>query len=168
MTTINDAYQAGIDAVVADNSLNRGGFADAVRTVLTQRFGAGEARDWIDAIAAEFNRLGLINNATYPNLRSNIIDDPVAHRALFDALGTIGQLPETQPALESAQLIDLREERDNVDAAIDRCQALIDAEPAGVVGRLVKDVLRAGKDQLRGFKQQLRDQIQSITGDPDS
>ncbi len=168
MTTINDAWQAGIDAVVADNTLNRAGFVDALQTVLDRRFSNGDGNAWCDAVAAEFNRLGLINQPTYNRLRANIIDDPVAHRALFDALGTIGQLPETLPALQSAQLIDLRDERDSVNGAITRCDELIAAEPGGTVGRLVKDVLREGKRNLRGFKEQLRDQIRNITGDPDA
>lgn len=168
MTTYNDAWQAGIDAVVADNTLNRGGFADAIRTVLTTRFSNSDATAWIDAIAAEFERTNIINNPSYNNLRGHIIDDPVKHRAAFDALSTVAQLPETAPAAQSAELIGLREERDNIDAAIARLDAIIAAEPNGVVGRLVKDVQRQGKDNLRGLKQQVRERIRQITGDPDS
>lgn len=168
MTTISEAWQAGIDAVVADNTLNRGGFADAIRTVVTVRFSNAEAGDWIDAIAVEFNRLGIINNPTYGNLRGNIIGDAVAHRLLFDSLATVQQLPEGQPAISALNLLDLREQRDNIDAAITRCNDLIAAEPGGVVGRLVKDVLRQGKESLRGHKEQVRNEIRNITGDPDS
>ena len=167
MTTYNDAWQAGIDAVVADTGLNRGGFADAIRTVLTARFSNSEATSWIDAVATEFERLNIINNPTYNNLRGNILDDPVAHRELFDSLATIPRLPETAPAVESALLITLREERDNIDAAIDRLNVLIAAEPNGVVGRLVKETMRQGKDNLRGRKEEVRNQIRNITGDPD-
>ena len=135
MSTYNDAWQAGIDAVVADNALNRGGFADAIRTVVTIQFSNSDATDWIDAVATELNRVGLINNPTYNNMRGNIINDAVAHRAMFDALATIGRLPETQPAIAALNLLELREERDNIDAAIDRCNVLIAAEPPGVVGR---------------------------------
>ena len=169
MTTTSDAYQAGIDAVIADNTLNMNGFEAALRTVLTARFTSAEADAWVTAIVAEYFRLGLINASTYNRLRASIIDDAVAARALFDALAvSINGLPETVPALESAQLIDLREDRDNVDAALDRCDVLIAAEPGGTVGRLVKEVLRDGKNSLRQHKQQLRDQIQNITGDPDA
>lgn len=169
MATIEEAYQAGIDAVVADNGLNRGGFVDALQTVITDNFSNAEGNAWVDALAAEFNRLGIINNPTYNNLRSNIIADPVVHRALYDALAvTINALPETNPVLQAAELTRLRDDRDNADAAIDRCQVLIDAEPAGTVGRLVKEVLRDGKRLLREYKQQLRDQIQNLTGDPNS
>ena len=169
MATIEEAYQAGIDAVVADNGLNRGGFVDALQTVITDNFSNAEGNAWVDALAAEFNRLGIINNPTYNNLRGNIIADPVVHRALYDALAvTINALPETNPVLQAAELTRLRDDRDNADAAIDRCQALIDAEPAGTVGRLVKEVLRDGKRLLREYKQQLRDQIQNLTGDPNS
>ena len=170
MTTTRDAIEAGIDAVIADNGLNRGGFADAIRTVLTDDFGNSQATAWIDAIAAEYNRLGLINNPTYNNLRGNFIGEGKATSLeLWDALSrNIGGLPESNPAERSATLVSLRDERDNIDAAIDRLQVLIDAEPGGTVGRLVKDELRAGKQRLRDRKQAIRDVIQSLTGDPDS
>lgn len=168
MTTINEAWQAGIDAVVADNTLNRSGFVDAVQTVIDRGLSNAEGNAWVDAVAAELERTNVINNPTYNNMRGHIIDDPVKHRALFDSLSTIGQLPETAPVAQAAELIDLRAERDNIDAAIDRCNVLIAAEPNGVVGRLVKDVLRQGKDNLRGLKEQVRQRIQQITGDPDS
>ena len=44
----------------------------------------------------------MINNPTYSNLRGNIIDDAVAHKALFDSLSTIGQLPETHACYPSS------------------------------------------------------------------
>lgn len=166
---IQDAYQAGIDAVVADNGLNRGGFTDAIQTIITDGLSNAEGNAYVDAIAAEFNRLGIINNPTYNNLRSNIINDSVLHRSLYDALAvSLNALPEAEAVLESAELTRMRDERDNVTAAIDRCDALIAAEPAGTVGRLVKEVLREGKRELRQHKQRLRDAIQNITGDPDA
>ncbi len=168
MATIEEAYQAGIDAVVADNTLNRGGFVDAMQLVITDNFSNAEGNAYVDAVAAEFNRLGIINNPTYNNLRNNMIADPVVHRNLYDALGaTINALPETQPVLQAAALTALRDDRDDVNAAIDRCDALIAAEPPGNVGRLVKDGLREVKRLLREYKQQVRDQIQNILGDPD-
>ena len=167
MTTYNEAWQAGIDAVVADTGLNRGGFADAIRTVLTSRFSNSDATSWIDAVATEFDRLSIINNPTYNNLRGNILADPVAHRALFDSLSTVAQLAETRVAAVAADLIGLREERDNIDAAIDRLNVLIAAEPNGVVGRLVKETMRQGKDSLQVRREEVRNQIRTITGDPD-
>jgi hypothetical protein len=171
MTTLNEAFRAGIDAVIADNSLSRGDFGDAMRTVLTANFSPSEATALVDAIAAEYNRLGLISNPTYNNLRGMIIGAASADQAeaLFEALGAgIGLLPEVAPANLSAQLIDLRDERDNVDGAITRLDDLIAAEPPGTVGRLVKETFRFGKDQLRQQKEQLRDAIRNITGDPDN
>lgn len=169
MTTTAEAWQAGIDAVVADNGLNKGGAADAIRTVITSSFSNAEATGWIDAVAAEFERLGIINNPTYANLRSNVLADPVAHRALFDALEAgLAILPETVVAENAARLVDLREDRDNYDAAIDRLDVLITAEPGGSVGRLVKQHLRDGKDLFRQQKQQARELIRALTGDPDS
>lgn len=166
---IEDAYQAGIDAVVADNTLNRGGFVDAMQTVITDGLDNAEGNAYVDAVAAEFNRLGLINNPTYSNLRGNIIADAVLHRELYDALAiALNALPEAIPVIDAAQLTVLRDERDNVNAAIDRADVLIAAEPAGTVGKLIKEVLRDGKNLLRQHRQQLRDQIQNITGDPDS
>lgn len=163
MTTLADAYQAGIDAVVADNALNRGGFADAVRTVITANFSNADATGWIDAIAAEYNRLNQINNPTYNNLRGHIIADPAIARALFDAVSTVANLPESFVAGEALDLIDLRADRDEVNTSIDTLLAF----KTGAT-RQVKDALQLGIDQLRAHKQDLRNQIQAITGDPDS
>ena len=168
MTDIALAYQAGIDAVVADNTLNRGGFVDAMQTVITDNLSNAEGNAYVDAVAAEFNRLGIINNPTYNNLRGNIIADPAVHTSLYAALAvSLNALPEAQPVIDAAELTKLRDERDNVDAAITRCDDLIAAEPAGTVGRLVKEVLRNGKRELRSHKQSLRDAIRNLIGDPD-
>jgi len=169
MTTIRDAYEAGVDAVLADNTLNKGGFADAIRTVLVSNFTNAEATAWIDAMAAEYNRLGQTNTDTYGQWRNQIIDlGKATALELFDALQVnITGLAESVPAIESALLIDLRDERDSVDAAIDRFDVLIAAEPNGTVGRLVKDEMRGSKARLRERKQRLRAAIEAITGDPD-
>lgn len=167
MATIGEAYQAGIDAVVADNTLNRSGFVDALQTVITSNLSNAEGNDYVDAVAAEFQRLGIINNPTYNNLRNNIISDPTLHRALYDALAvTLNALPAAEPVIQAATLTQLREDRDNADAAITRCDDLIAAEPSGAVGRLVKEVLRDGKRLIRERKQAVRDEIQNILGDP--
>lgn len=168
MSTIGDAWQAGIDAVIADNTINRGAFADAIRTVITVRFSNSDATDWIDAVAAELERTNVINNPTYNNMRGHIIDDPVKHRELFEAMATISRLPTSAVAAEALLLIELREDRDNIAAALDRSDVLIAAEPSGVVGRMIKDILRRGKDDLRQHRENVRNQIQQITGDPDS
>ena len=166
--SLTEAWQAGVDAVVADNGLNRGGFVDALQTVVTDGLSNAEGNAFVDAIATEFNRLGIINNPTYNNLRGNIIADPAVHAALFNSIGTIGQLPEAAPVFEAINLTNFRDDRDNVDAAIDRIDVLIAAEPGGTVGRLVKEILRGGKRELRGYKERLRDEIRNITGNPDS
>lgn len=163
MTTINDAWQAGIIAVVADNTLNKGGFADAVRTVISSNYSNAEAVAWIDAVADEFNRLTVISNPTYVNMRGHIIDDPVAHREVFDAMSTIGQLPETQPAVPALELIDLRTERDEINASI---TTMVAFRPGTT--RQVKDALNIGIDGLIAHREQVRQRIQQITGDPDS
>lgn len=171
MTDTTEAFRAGIDAIIADNTLNGGGFNDAIRTVLTDNFSNAEAGAWRDAIAGVYAQVGLINNPTYNNLRGSIINaaDGDEAEALFNALGgAIAVLPETQPAQSSARLIDLRDERDNFDAALDRADVLIAAEPSGTVGRFIKEILRNGKDLLRAEKRSVREQIEVITGDPDN
>jgi hypothetical protein len=169
MTTYTDAWNAGIDAIIADPTLNRGGFVDAIQTVITIRFNNAAGNAWCDAVATLYQSLGLINNPTYGNLRNKIANDgETVAKALFAALGTIASFPETQVAIDALRLIDLRTERDNVDAALARLDVLIAAEPNGVVGRQVKDVMREGKRNLRTYKQQIRDQIRVITGDPDN
>lgn len=164
MTTINDAYQAGIDAVLADNTLNRGGFADAIRTVVVQALSDAEAKDWIDALAVEYNRVGQINNGTYGSLRLSIVaDGNVLALARFDALGlVVNQMIETTHITVAIELIDLRIERDEADANIDILQGLRTGQP-----RQVREAIKIGIEQLRGFKQQTRDRIQAITGDPE-
>ncbi|MCP4377718.1 MAG: hypothetical protein GY794_16270 [bacterium] len=164
MTNIIDAWQAGVDAVVADNGLTKNEFTLAVRTVLTSNFSPTVAGDWVDAVATEFNRLGLINNPTWNNLRGNIINSAVDHMELFEALVTIGQLPETLPAIASALIISLRADRDQIDTSIDRLNVLIDTES----DTLVKEAIRAGKLAAQEQKQRIRDEIQAITGDPDA
>jgi hypothetical protein len=170
MTDTVQAFRAGIDAVFLDNALSGGDFSDVLRTVLTANFSNAEASAWSDAIAVELNRLELCNNPTYVSMRNQFILASTAQRAedLFAALTTINALPETIPAINSARLIDLRVDRDEVVNALARCDVLIAAEPAGTVGRLVKDVLRQGKSQLQQYREQLRIEIQNITGDPDS
>jgi len=170
MTTTRDAIEAGIDAVVLDNTLNKGGFADAVRSVLTANFTNAEAVAWLDALAVEYNRIGQTNNPTYGNWRGQILDlGKAVWLELWDALQVnITGLAETAPATQSALLISLRDERDNIDAAIDRFTALIAAEPNGTVGKLVTDEMRGSKSRLRERKQRIRAAIEAITGDPDS
>jgi hypothetical protein len=167
MTTSTDAYQAGIDAVVADNALTRGGFIDAIQATVTG-IDNQEGGDWVDAIAVEFARLGVINNPTFNNLRGNIIDDAVAHRELFDALSTLGRMAETQVIDSHVELMTLREDRDNTNDALDRLDVLITNEPAGPARKQVREVLRQGKDALKGERELIRQRIQQITGDPDS
>lgn len=167
MTTTADAWQAGIDAVVADNGLNQNGFEAATRTVLTGNFSPVEADAWVTAVIAEYVRIGIHNG--YANMRNAIIADAATARELYDALQmTFDALLESLPATNAARLLDLRNDRDNADAAMDRMDVLIAAEPGGATGRLVKEQLRTGKQYLRQLKSQTRDLINALTGDPDS
>lgn len=157
--------------MVADNTLNQNGFEDAIRTVLTQFFTPAQADAWVVAIIAEAFRLELCNQATYASFRNQFILGSTAQRAedLFAALSvTINALPDTVPASISARLVDLREDRDAVNAALTHIDTLIAAEPAGVQGRLVKTILREGKDTLRGHREAVRADIGAILGDPDA
>ena len=169
MTTVAEAYGAAVDAVIADNTLNRAGFVDALQTVLTQGVSNAEGNAFVDALATLYNTLNQINNPTYNNLRGDIVDDgaDVAKQKFAAFASSINQIPEVEPLIVAANLIDLRADRDNINNALDRLDVLRDAEPNGTVGRLVKQVLQQGKAQLREYRQQVRDAIQSATGDPD-
>tara|TARA_R110002126_G_scaffold55928_6_gene149910 strand:+ start:11899 stop:12411 length:513 start_codon:yes stop_codon:yes gene_type:complete len=170
MSTTRDGFEAGVDAVIADNTLNRQGFVDAVQTVITSGLSNVEGNAWVDAMAIEYNRLDQINNPTYSNLRGDIISRGKATSMdLFDAFSNnITGLPESVPVIQAAQLTFLRDERDNIDSAIARFDVLIAAEGGGTVGRLVKDEMREAKQRLRVRKDAIRQAIGNITGDPDS
>lgn len=162
MTSTVDAFQAGIDG--SHSAFTKGEFADAIRTVVNSGYSDAEAKDWIDVIAVEYNRLGVINNGTYASLRSKINSDKAVATELFTALqANLIQLPETRLVTEALKLSDLRVERDDVNDSIDTVQAF----KTGAT-RQVKDALQLGIDQLRGYKESVRDQIRAITGDPDN
>lgn len=171
MTNTVEVFRAGIDAVFANNALTGMEFNDAMRTVITNNFSNQEAADWRDAIATEYNRLGLINNPTYSSLRNQgILNAPTEQDAeeLFSALsGVINAIPETSPVASAARLQDLRAERDTIDGALDRFDVLIAAEPNGVQGRLIREDMRLAKGELRQLKERVRTEIQNIIGDPD-
>ena len=170
MTIYEDAWQAGIDAVIADPTINRGAFVDAMQTVITSGLANSEGNAYVDAVAGVYESVGLINNATFNNLRNEIASEgAVTARAAFDALAvSINALPEAEPVIQAASLLQLRQDRDNTDAAIDRLQELIDNEPAGPLRSLVRGAIRPGKQLLQENKQAIRDQIRNLTEDPDS
>ena len=91
--------------------------------------------------------------------------------ALYTAFSVVlNQLPEFTPVYQALNLTNLRDDRDEINAALDRLDVLITnegTESPPTVRRLVREVLRNGKDLLRQYKEQLRDQIKAITGDPD-
>ena len=170
MPSLGEAYKAGVDAVVADPTINRGAFVDAMQTVITRGLSNEEGNNFVDALATLYESLGIINNATYPSLRGEIANEGAdVSMALFDALAVgVGSMPEAIPVINAGRLMDLREERDNINAANDRLNDLIAAEPPGVVGKLVKSVLRSGNQSLAEYRKRLRDEIGNATGDPDS
>lgn len=168
---VRDTFEAGLDAVIADNTLNRGGFVDAMQTVITSGFSNAEGNAWVDAVAALYATYGL-GNGSYSNWRNNVLlgstKDEVL--ALFDSINrAITGLPETVPLSSAIELFNLREERDNIDAAMTRLDDLIAAEPGpAAVRRIVREELREAKQRLRDRKQAVRAAIQAATGDPDS
>lgn len=170
MATLQEAFEAGVDAVIADPTINRGAFVDAMQTVITAGLSNAEGNAWVDAVATFYQGLGIIGNNNFNNLRNQIESSGKdASMALFVQLerGITG-LDETEPVQTAGLLVDLREQRDNIDGARDRFQVLIDAEPAGAVGKIVKEFMRNARQELRTRKEQVREAIRAITGDPDS
>lgn len=166
-----DLLIVGLDAVIADNTLNRQGFVDAMQTAITSGLRNQEGNDWVDAISVEYSTLELCSNPTYVSWRNQALLNPTraAVIAMFDALNrTITGVPAFVPVGQAIDLFNLRENRDNIDTALDRFDVLIAAEPNGAVGRLVKEQMRESKQRLRELKQNVRAAIQAITGDPDS
>jgi hypothetical protein len=142
-----------------------------MKTVITDNLSNAEATDFIDALAVLYGDLGQLNPpGTYNKLRGDILSDgDVLAKAKFRALAVVvNALPEALPVNQAADITRLRDDRDQADAAITRCDDLIAAEPGGTVGRLVKDILRQGKNELRQYKQQVRDEIRNLLGDPDA
>ena len=158
MSTNADAWQAGIDAVIADNTLNRGGFADAIRTVATLSSNA-ETTAWIDAIAVALESIGIINNPSYNNLRAEIIiEGAVVARGQFDALQTlINALPESTSINVELRKLFLRAERDQVDGNIDTLKGFRPGQ-----NRQVRDAINLGIAGLREYKQSVKDELKGI------
>lgn len=96
MNEIQDAFAGLVDAIILDNALTRSQAGDVIETFGPTLPGV-VARDWIDAVAAEYNRLGIINNPTWSSLRNGVITDgDVASKLLFIALlASINALPES-------------------------------------------------------------------------
>jgi hypothetical protein len=93
------------EAVIADNALTRGEAGDVIEVFGPTMPGAA-ARNWIDAIATQYESLGIINNPTWASLRSEIINEGVAKSmALFGAMASgINSLPESIPINEAIQI----------------------------------------------------------------
>lgn len=158
MSTNADAWKAGIDAIIADNTLNRGGFADAIRTVATISSNA-EVIDWIDEIAIGWETIGIINNPTYNSLRAEIINEgATVAQAQFESLQTlVNALPSTLIINADLRKQDLRAERDQIDANIVTLVDLKDGE-----NRQVKEAINLGINHLRQYKEQVRDELKAI------
>lgn len=164
MSNINEAYAAVVDAIIADNGTSRAAAIDVVRT-FTDDVSNTEAGDWIDAVAGDYWRLDLVSNGNYAQLRNSIIADGAQlAKDKFDALiSSINALPETPVVAQGIRLQDLRADRDEVDTSIATMQGFRTGQT-----QQVKDALNAGIELLKIEKQRLRDEIETITGDPDS
>lgn len=164
MTTLNDAYEAGVDAVIADNTISKNGFENAIQALVTTLNNA-DADTWVTELVGDYERLDIINNPTWANFRSNIISDgkPLAMDVFAGLEASITLLPTTPQVREDINLMDLRIERDEVNTSIVTMQGFKPGQT-----KQVKDALDIGVDALRLRKEQVRSEIRDITGDPDS
>ena len=151
-----------VDAIIADNTLNKGGAADAIRIVATGSSGA-EARAWIDAIAVEYGRLGIINEpGTYNKLRAEIIREGVTTaEELFTALATsINALDESVVINEDLRRVDLRDQRNEVTISI----ATMKGFKIGASDQ-VKDALDHGIAELRKERERVKTELKGLNED---
>jgi hypothetical protein len=150
MSTI-PAFEAFIDAVIADPSLTKGDAGDIIAS-----FGAGisgpESRDYLDAVAAGYETIGVLNNPTYAALKNEIVNEgKPTSMAMYAALeSTVNALPETVPINDGIRITYLRDERDQVDANIVTMVGFRVGQP-----RQIKEALNLGIDSLRGYKEQV-------------
>jgi len=158
MSTNADAWQAGIDAAIADNSISKGDFADAIRTVAVLSSNA-EVTTWIDEIAIGWEGVGIINNPTFSSLRNEIVNEgALVARAQFEALLTlVNALPSTLPINADLEKVELRAERDQVDGNIVTLQDLKVGQ-----NRQVKEAINLGINNLREYKESIRDRLRGL------
>jgi len=157
MSTV-PAFEAFVDAAIADPTLSKGDAADLI-TPFGANISGPEARAWLDAIAVGYETIGVLNNGTYSAMRNEIVaEGKTVSMALFAALAaTINLLPETFPISEGIQILYLREERDQIDGNIVTMQGLKVGQ-----NRQVREALQLGVDQLRGYKESVKDQLKGI------
>ena len=158
MSTNPDAWQAGIDATILDNTISKNEFADAIQTVATLNSNP-EVALWIDEIVASFDSIGVINNPTFNSLRAEIINEgAVVSRAQFGSLQTlVNNLPSTTPINEGLRMLELRSERDQVNGNIVTLNTLKVGQ-----NRQVREAINLGIDDLRAYKQRLTEELQAM------
>ena len=94
--TLTDAWRAWTAAVQA-GTVNQAAATNSLQT-FTDGISNAEGNAWFEAVATEYNRLGLINNSTYGSLRGSVNGAEAEANALFDALAVaVGILPEEAP-----------------------------------------------------------------------
>lgn len=150
MSTV-PAFEAFIDGAIADPGLTKSDAGDLITP-----FGVGisglEARDWLDAIAVQYESIGTINNPTYSALRNEIVNEGKAtSMALFTALEVATNLlPETRPIHNGVMKVHWRSERDQINDNIVTLRGF----KAGQ-NRQVKEALELGVDKLVEYKEQV-------------
>ena len=168
--TVKDAWDAGIDALIADNALDKNGFVDALKAVLTDGVTGKEIRDYVDEVITVYNELGIINNDTYASYRNEVVNTGAdASKRLYFALSVeVNSVPGFTVVNTGATLTGARDERDNINAAIDVIDVVIAEQPNTTVGRLVRESQRGAKQALQEQRRRVRNIIEGILGDADA
>lgn len=157
MNTIKEAFEAVIDAIIANNALTRAEAGDVVETFGPTMSGAA-ARNWLDAIAVLYQSLGIINNGTYSALRNEIVNEgATVAKSLFGALLTpVTELAETADVATAI----LEQERTTALGTIDANIALVQAQKTGGANEQLDDAY----DQAIFWLEQLKIQLEFELG----
>ena len=160
MSTLQDAYNAVVDAVIIDPALSRND-AGAIIEAFGPTMTGAESKGWLDEMAAEYDSLGIINNPTWAGLRNGIVNDgDVASKDLADALeARIAELPLT-PAVGGA--IDL-ETNEQALLTIPGNIVIIEGNKTGGANQQLDDAYDAGIKYLNDLNAQLSFQNTEIT-----
>ena len=133
MSTLSTIWRDWNSQVQLNNNLTLNEAGDILQTY-TRGVGDAEARQWWNAVAAEYARLNIINQPDYRQLRGHVIGSEGPANELFDALATaINSLPESDEVNKGLD----RQNRDDDLAAIDPNIARIEALKTG--GKSVSD-----------------------------
>lgn len=175
MTTLTELYTAAVNAVITNAEINRAGVVDAMQIVLPQGLSNVEGNAFIDALATSYADLGIINAPTFGAWRRGVTSNGADNAInLFEALAIrIHAMPETEVVVRELTLYDLRGQRDNLNAALDKLNETIDAIEVDdsipkIVRGLLGTALRQSRKTLHQMRVSLRDEIRNLSGDADS